>query len=140
MTSNIDEKQAYFLQYYLPHVQVCAELISHYQIHSSEATRLLFQGGNFLYFHGFYHQSQAFHTQALDIRKQVLVPDHLAVAESLTALAMFASNQDNYEYAEQLYQQALDIREKILGPDNPETTRRKYWGLNIPIRSATVSI
>ena len=124
-SSGIGEKQQYFLQYYLPHIQVCAALISQYHLHSYDASHLLYQAGAFLYAHGFYHQSQAFHQQALDIRKQTFGPEHPAVAESYSALAILANYQGNSEQAEQFHQQALEIREKTLGPDNPETTRSR---------------
>ena len=123
--SGIGEKQQYFLQYYLPHVQVCAALISQYHLHSHEASHLLYQAGAFLNIHGFYHQSQALHQQALMIREQTLGPEHPAVAESLTYLAILVSNKGDYEQAEQFYQRALAIREKTLGPDNPDTTRSR---------------
>ena len=76
-----------------------------------------FKAGDFLYFHGFYHQSQALHQQALEIRKLTYGPEHPAIAESLTALAILANNQEDNEQAEQFYNQALAIREKTLGPE-----------------------
>ncbi len=124
-SSGIGEKQQYFLQYYLPHVQVCATLIAQYHLHSQEASHLLYQAGAFLYAHGFYHQSQAFHQQALDIRKLVYGSEHPTIAESLTALALLENIMGDFEQEERFYQQALDIREKTLGPDNPDTTRSR---------------
>ena len=108
-------------QYYLPHVQECAALITQYNLHSQEAARLLFRAGSFLYFHGFHSQSQALHQQALAIREKTLGPEHPGVAESFNALAMLARNQGDYKQAEALHQQALTIREKVLGPEHPET-------------------
>src|SRR5215469_4559797 len=52
------EKRQYYVQYYVPHVQECALLITRYQLYFPEAARLLYQAGTFLYFHGFYPQSQ----------------------------------------------------------------------------------
>jgi len=124
-SSGIGEKQHYFLQFYLPQVQVCAALISQYHLHSHDASHLLHEAGAFLYAHGFYYQSQAFHQQTLDIRKHLYGSEHPTIAESLTALAILANNQGELGQAEQFHQQALDIREKTLGPDNPETTRSR---------------
>lgn len=115
--------QQHYLRYYLPHAQECATLIDQYHLHSPEAARLLFQTGDYLYFHGFYQQSQALHHQALTIREHIFGSEHPAVAESLTALAILASNQGDNEQAERYYEQALVIREKTLGADHPETTR-----------------
>ncbi|MDQ6660021.1 MAG: tetratricopeptide repeat protein [Chloroflexota bacterium] len=109
------------LQYYVPHVQECATLINQYHLHFPEAAQLLYQGGAFLYFHGFYSQSQSLHEQALAIREQVLGSDHPAVAESLNALALLSRLQGDYEQAEGFHRQALVIREKVLGPDHPAT-------------------
>ena len=115
------ENRQYYMQYYLPHVQECATLITQYHLDFPDAARLLYQAGAFLYFHGFHPQSQALHQQALAIREQVLGSDHPAVAESLNVLAMLARLQGDYEQAEGFHRQALAIREKTLGPDHPAT-------------------
>ena len=119
------EKQQYFLQNYLPNVQVCAALVSQYHLHSEEASRLLYQAGAFLYVHGFYHQSRDLHQQALSIRKQTFGLEHPAVADSFTALAQLANDQRDFAQEEQFYQHALLIREKTLGPDDPDITRSR---------------
>ncbi len=108
-------------QNYLPHVQECATLIEHYHLYFPEAAQLLFQAGAFLYFHGFYPQSQSLHRQALAVREQVFGPEHPAIAESLNALALLSRVQGDYEQAEKSHKQALVIREKMLGSDHPTT-------------------
>ena len=118
---DIVENHQYYLQYYLPHIQECAALITQYRLHFPETARLLHQAGAFLYFHGFHPQSQSLHQQALTIREQVFGLDHPAVAESLNALALLSRLQGNYEQAERFHQQALIIREKMLEPDHPAT-------------------
>jgi len=117
------EKQQYYLQYYVPHVQECAMLITQYQLYFPEAARLLHQAGAFLHFHGFYPQSQSLHRQALAVREQVFGSEHLAVAESLNALALLSRFQGDYEQAERFHQQALAIREKTLEPGHPATAQ-----------------
>lgn len=119
------ENQQHYLRYYLPHAQECATLIARHHLHSPEAARLLFQAGIYLYFHGYYRESQALHHQALTIREQIFGSEHLTVAESLTALAILARNQGDNTQAEGYYQQALTIRERTFGPDHPETTRSR---------------
>ena len=116
-----DKNYQHYLQYYLPHVQECATLITQYDLHFLEAAQLLHQAGAFLFFHGFYPQSQSLHRQALTIRRQVLGSDHPNVAESLNVLGMLSRNQGDYEQAEEFHQQALIIREKTLGPHHPAT-------------------
>src|SRR5207237_1222599 len=100
------ENERYYLHYYLPHVQECAVLITRFHLQFPEAARLLYQAGAFLYFHGFYPQSQFFHQQALAMREQVLGSEHPAVAESLSYLAILASNHGDYQRAERFYRQA----------------------------------
>jgi transcriptional regulator with XRE-family HTH domain/Tfp pilus assembly protein PilF len=117
------EKQLYYLQYYVPHVQECTMLITQYHLYFPEAARLLYQAGVFLYFHGLYPQSQALHQQALAIREQVFGSNHPAVAESLNALALFSRFQGDYEQAERFHRQALAIREQTLGPNHPATAQ-----------------
>ena len=115
------EKQQYSLQYYVPHVQECAMLITQYHLYFPEAAQLLYQAGGLLYFHGFYPQSQSLHQQALAVREQVFGSGHPAVAESLNSLALLARFQGDYEQAERFHQQALAIREKTLGPNHRAT-------------------
>lgn len=133
---------------YLPHIEVCATLIAHYHLHFPEATHLLFQAGAFLYFHGFYSQSQTFHQQALSIREQAIESDPLALAESLNALALLLRIQNNYQQAEELHRRALTIRENVLGMEHPTTaeslnnlgvlyrTQQKYEQAELFLRQA----
>ncbi len=109
------------LQDYLPHVQECATLIERHQLHFPEAARLLYQAGYFLYFHGFYPQSQSLYQQALTIREQVFGSEHPTVAEILNHLAVLARLEGDYAQAEGLHRQALAIREKVLGLQHPAT-------------------
>ena len=115
------ENHQYYLQYYLPHVQECAMLITQYHLLFPQAAELLYQAGAFLYFYGFYSQSLSFHQQALAIREQILESEDPVVAESFNALALLARLQDNYEQAEEFHRRALAIREQVLGPQHPAT-------------------
>jgi tetratricopeptide (TPR) repeat protein/transcriptional regulator with XRE-family HTH domain len=129
-----DTEHPYYQQYYLPHVQECAELIAQYQLHFAEAAQLLYQAGVFLYYRGFHPQSQSFYQQALAIREQVFGPDDPAVAEVLNVLAMLARVQGDYEQAERLHRRALTIREKKLGPQHL-TTAESLNNLGVLYRS-----
>src|SRR5205823_9504759 len=107
--------QQSYLQSYLPHIQECATLIKEYHLHFPEAARLLYQAGDFLYVHGFHHESYSLHEQALAIREQALGSEHPAVAELLNALAVLARAQGDYAKAQAFYRQALAICKKTLG-------------------------
>lgn len=108
-------------QYYLPHVQECVTLIDEYHFHFPEAARLLDQAGTFLFYRGFYPQSQSFHQQALAIREQIWGSDHPDVADSLNKLAMLSRIHNNFEQTERFHRQALAIRKKTLGEEHPAT-------------------
>src|SRR2546423_1011577 len=60
-------------------------------------------------------QAEELYTHVLNIRKKMLGPDHLDLAETLLGLAELYKHQGNYDQAEPLYEQALDIRKKALG-------------------------
>lgn len=108
-------------QSYLSHVQECAALIEQYQLYFPQATELLYKAGEFLYFHGFYPQSQSLHRQALAIREQVLGAEHPSVAESFNALAVLARLLGDNESAEKFHHRAFSIREKVLGLEHLAT-------------------
>jgi WD40 repeat protein/tetratricopeptide (TPR) repeat protein len=57
---------------------------------------------------------------ALEIREQVLGPDHREVAAALHGLASIHASKGEFANAESLYQRALLIRENALGPEHPD--------------------
>ena len=61
--------------------------------------------------------------RALEIREQLLGPDHAAVADALHALAVLYDNKGDYAKAEPLNVRALAIREHALGPDHPDVAK-----------------
>ena len=62
-------------------------------------------------------------TVVLDIREQVLRPQHPDIAASLDTLAKLYHAQGQYEQAEPLIKRALAIREQALGPQHPDIFR-----------------
>jgi len=57
--------------------------------------------------------------QSLEIRRQMLGPDHQDVANTLTALASVLRARGAYEESLIYSRQSLAILEKVLGPDHP---------------------
>jgi tetratricopeptide (TPR) repeat protein len=116
---------------YLPHAQVCAELISEYALAFPEAARLLNQAAFYLYEHALYEQAEPLYRRALAIVEKLLGPEHPDTATSLNNLAALYDAQGEYEHAEPLYQRALAIREQLLGPEHPDTAtiRENYQRL-----------
>lgn len=68
---------------------------------------------------GVYDQAQHFVEAGLAIREQVLGPEHLDVAQSLSTLAAVLLSTQNHAGAKSLHERALKIHEKTLGPDHP---------------------
>ncbi len=107
-------------QHYLPHAQVCAELIEQWDLAFPEAARLLHRTGNYLYERGQYLEAEPLYQRALSIREQVLGAQHPDVAQSLSDLGLLYLGLSKYERAEPLYQRALSIQEQMLGPHHPD--------------------
>ena len=68
---------------------------------------------------GDYAGAEPTYRRALDIRGQVLGPNHPTVAQSQNNLAELLQAKGDYAGAELLYRRALAIDEKALGPDHP---------------------
>jgi len=68
-------------------------------------------------------EAKSRYEQALNIRLEVLGPDHLKVAASLNFLSDLYNKQRRFAAADSLLEKALAIREKVLGPDHPALTR-----------------
>jgi tetratricopeptide (TPR) repeat protein len=79
--------------------------------------------GGALYDAGKYGDAEPLYQRALQIREQVLGPQHPDVAQGLNNLAELYHTQGKYEEAEPLYQRALKIREQALGPQHPDVAQ-----------------
>uniref|UniRef100_A0A7S0RWC9 RING-CH-type domain-containing protein n=1 Tax=Pyramimonas obovata TaxID=1411642 RepID=A0A7S0RWC9_9CHLO len=71
---------------------------------------------------------------SLDLRKKLLGPARLEVAESLDAMAELFRMQGQYNEALRLKKRALHIREKVLGVDHPGTAT-SYNNLGLVLQS-----
>jgi len=98
--------------------QVCADLIEQYALAFPEAARLLNLAGYYLQERGHYTQAEPLARRSLEIREQVLGPEHLDVASSLNYLAWLYHEQGRYSEAEPLVRRSLEIREQVLGPEH----------------------
>ena len=65
-------------------------------------------------------EAEGLYRQALEIRSQILGPQHQRVAVGLDNLGRFYAEQGSYAAAEPLYWRALEISEVNLGPDHPD--------------------
>jgi tetratricopeptide (TPR) repeat protein len=106
-------------QQYLPHAQVCVDLIATWEFTFSEAGRLLNKLGYYLDDRAQYMEAEPLYQRAITIGEETLGPEHPDLATYLNNLANLYRNQGNYAEAEPLYQRAITIGEKTLGPEHP---------------------
>jgi len=103
----------------LPHVLYCLR-----QTESTErslvSASLAYKTAFVLYGRARYAEAKALQLRVLQIREQILGPNHPEVASSLHYLATFNWVQGKYAEAEVLYLRTLQIREQILGPHHLE--------------------
>lgn len=107
-------------QRYLAHAQIAAQLIKQWEMQFPEAIRLLDRCGQYLYQRAQYADAETLYRQALEIREQVLGPEHLDVAISLRNLTTLYWDQGKFVQAEPLFLRSLSIREQVLGPHHPD--------------------
>ncbi len=93
---------------------------------SLEEARRLSEDSRKLRKAGKYDEAVTLTERALAIREKVLGPDHLAVADSLHALASLYDDKSDYVKAEPLNLRALAIRERALGQDHPDVAKSLY--------------
>jgi len=74
-----------------------------------------------LYAQAHYQEAIPLSKKALEIREEVLGPDHVDTATSLDNLAQLYHVTGLYSQAEPLYRRAIQIFEKTVGPEAPET-------------------
>ncbi|AKJ01598.1 serine/threonine-protein kinase [Archangium gephyra] len=68
---------------------------------------------------GRYEEARAAYERVLELRREVLGPEHPKVIASLNNLGVALGALGKYEEARAAYEQALNLRRKTLGPDNP---------------------
>jgi tetratricopeptide (TPR) repeat protein/DNA-binding XRE family transcriptional regulator len=107
-------------QLYLPHAQICAELVEQWDMAFLEAARLLHRTGNYLYLRERYQEVEPFYRRALSIYEQALGPIHPDVARMLHYLALLNNEFGKYEQVGLLLQQALTIYEQVVEPTHPD--------------------
>ncbi len=106
-------------QQYIPHAQVCVELIDIWELTFSEAGSLQNTIGEYLYFRAQYEEAEPLYKRAIEIGEKTLGPEHPLLATYIDNLATVYEDQGKYSKAEPLYKRAIAIDEKALGPEHP---------------------
>jgi tetratricopeptide (TPR) repeat protein len=83
-------------------------------------TLLLNNMANLYYQQGKYAEAEPLFQMALDMREEVLGPEHPLVASPLHGLSLLYQDQGKYAEAEPLCRRALHIWEQALGPTHPQ--------------------
>jgi tetratricopeptide (TPR) repeat protein len=68
-----------------------------------------------------YEAAEEMHRRTLELRKNMLGPEHPDTLTSMNNLAEILRSQDKYEAAEEMHRRALELREKVLGPEHLDT-------------------
>jgi tetratricopeptide (TPR) repeat protein len=106
-------------QQYLPHAQVCIELIDIWEFTFREAGELLNWLAYYLKQVAQYAEAEPLYERAIAIGEKTLGPEHPDLAIMLNNLALLYSVQGKYDEAEPLLKRAFAIDEKALGPEDP---------------------
>ncbi|KAI3316912.1 hypothetical protein HD806DRAFT_541795 [Xylariaceae sp. AK1471] len=107
---------------YLPHAQAVLKLSSTKSRDETLARAdLLLKVGAFLSIKGQWNHAERLEKQAMEIRKELLGPDHPDTLAIMNNLASTYWNQGRWKEAELLGVQVLEIRKEVLGPDHPST-------------------
>ncbi|KAK4060877.1 hypothetical protein Trihar35433_9802 [Trichoderma harzianum] len=95
---------------------------------------LLYCIADYFNFEGKWSQAEMFHTEAREIRRELLGADHRDTLSSMHSLALTYMNQGRWKEAEDLCMQVVEIRKMKLGADHPQTLTSigslalTYWG------------
>ena len=103
-----------------PQAYACAELIKQWDFGFSEAARLLYEAGVYLFERSRYTDAEPFYKRAVTIREKAHGAKHPDLAWTLQALAGLYRVQGRYEEAEELYGKAVAIQKQARGPEHPD--------------------
>ncbi|BCR88831.1 uncharacterized protein ACHE_50029A [Aspergillus chevalieri] len=70
---------------------------------------------------GRYKEAEKLLVQVMEIRKQVLGPEHPSILTSMANLASTYRNQGRWKEAEELQLQVMETWKQVLGPEHPST-------------------
>jgi tetratricopeptide (TPR) repeat protein len=105
---------------YLPHAQICMQLVEQFSFAFFEAAQLLHQTGYYLYTQVQYGEAELFLRHALQIERSIVSAEYL-LATTEHELARICQAIGEYQEAEKLFQHALHTFEKVLGPEHNST-------------------
>lgn len=117
---------------YLPHAQICMQLVEKFSFAFFEAAQLLHQTGYYLYTQARYGEAEPFLRHTLKIERSIVSKEYqLATTEH--ELARICQALGKYQEAERLFQRALHTFKKVFGPKHNSTlvTLRNFGALYV---------
>jgi len=105
----------------LPHARIATSLALRYGLESGETAHLMHQTAWYLLWRAQYKEAEPLIRRALEIREEVLGPEHPDTARSLNDLGWLFNRRGQDMEVVPLFTRVLEIREKALGPDHPDT-------------------
>ncbi|PLB41714.1 violaceus kinesin [Aspergillus candidus] len=105
---------------YLPHAfSIITE--AEFQMEQRKYINLIANIGSCLDSDGRWKEAEDLKLQVLQLRKQVLGPEHPETLTSMSNLAIIYQHQGQWKKAEELEIQVLQLRKQVLGPEHPHT-------------------
>ena len=106
---------------YLPHAQCILASTKDLGECKEPRSRLLYNIARCFDIFGKYAEAEAMNRQALQLKEQVLGPEHPSTLSSMNNLAVALRQQGKHAEAEAMHRQALQLKEQVLGPEHPST-------------------
>ena len=88
-----------------------------------DLAHVLCEFGQTHYLSGEYNESKDYHQRAIEIRMNVLGPNHINVATSYNNLGLVYKAMGKLEQAKDYHQRAIEIRMNVLGPNHIEVAK-----------------
>jgi tetratricopeptide (TPR) repeat protein len=82
---------------------------------------LLYNYGQCLLEDGKYQEAERIFSEAVEIHKDMLGPDHISTLASMSNLACAYGEQGKWKKAEESNTNILEIRKRVIGPEHPDT-------------------
>ena len=105
-------------QQYLPHAQMCVNLIDRWKIYIPQAVQVLNHTGVYLYERVHFAEADSFLRHALVVNEQTARPDMVFQARILNNRGQLLWMQGKYEESESTYLNAISMQEKVAGLEN----------------------
>lgn len=110
--------------FYLAHVSVCEELMTHYQLSFPGLGPVVYRVGRFFHEHGQYREASAcYHRARLLCQAAPLATDSDGLPQIIESLGWLALGRRHFAQAEACLDEAWTLKRELYGPEHLETAR-----------------